>query len=70
MTYVSPVYSNPKKIIKFSPFSMELPQPGAVTSMFNTVSPTSKLSPTRVDPAFSGLAAHTGSSDSVTSMLG
>ena len=62
MSYNAPVYSNAKRTLKFSPFSMELPQPGAITSMFNTVSPTSKLSPT------CGIA-NTGSSSHSSSMM-
>ena len=64
MSYNAPVYSmNAKpRTLKFSPFSMELPQPGAINSMFNTVSPTSKISPT------CGLY-NTGSSSHSSSMM-
>ena len=68
MTYNAPVYTNTKRSLKFSPFSMELPQPGAVTSMFNTVSPTSKISPTG-GATLSGIPGTGSSSHSVSSMM-
>ena len=49
LNYNSPVFSNTKRQLKFSPFSMELPipgNPGPVNSLFNTMTlpQTSKLS--------------------------
>ena len=63
MSYNAPVFSNTKRTLKFSPFSMELPQPGAITSMFNTVSPTSKIT----TPC--GIIATGTSSGSASSMM-
>ena len=64
MSYNSPVFTNTKKHLKFSPFSMELPIPGnsgPLNSLFNTVTvpQTSKLS---------GLPA-TGSSSASSTMI-
>ena len=64
MSYNAPVFSNTKRILKYSPFTMELPQPGAITSMFNTVSPTSKIT----SPC--GGIVGTGTSSHSSSMMG